>query len=114
MNNMKSVKNNTDVNTMRQRLQKLEVNEVEDIAVLKQYVEDSSLNIFPQYYLTELPYLVIYAVQKGKIAVLLDRSTSTFIAPSTFFSFLESSEVLYMRCIVCSILCTLLIIVMCI
>jgi len=101
---MKSVANKTDVNTMRQRLQELEVNEVEDISVLKQYVEDSSFNIFPQYYLTELPDRVVYAVQKGKIAVLLDRSPSSFIAPSTFFSFLESTEDLYMRWNVGSIL----------
>lgn len=101
---LKSIANETDVNTMRQRLQDLNVDEVEDVSVLKQYVEDSSTNLFPQYYLTELPDRISYVVKKGKIAVLMDDSPSGFIAPSTFFSFLESTEDLYMRWNVGSVL----------
>ena len=92
-----SIANDTDVNTMRQRLQDLEIDEVEDITVLKQYVEDSSTNLFPQYYSTELPDRVSYVLKKGKVAVLMEDSPTGFIAPSTFFSFLESTEDLYMR-----------------
>jgi len=94
---LRSIANDTDINTMRQRLQELEVDEVEDITVLKQYVEDSSTNLFPQYYSTELPDRVSYVIKKGKIAVLMEDSPTAFIAPSTFFSFLESTEDLYMR-----------------
>jgi len=94
---LNSIANDTDINTMRQRLQDLDVDEVEDITVLKQYVEDSSTNFFPQYYSTELPDRVSYVIKKGKIAVLMEESPIAFIAPSTFFSFLESTEDLYMR-----------------
>jgi len=92
-----SVANDTDINTMRQRLQDLDIDEVEDVSVLKQYVEDSSTNLFPQYYSTELPDRISYVIKKGKIAVLMEDSPEAFIAPSTFFSFLESTEDLYMR-----------------
>lgn len=92
-----SIANDTDINTMRQRLQDLDIDEVEDVSVLKQYVEDSSTNLFPQYYSTELPDRVSYVIKKGKIAVLMEDSPEAFIAPSTFFSFLESTEDLYMR-----------------
>src|SRR5699024_8280243 len=47
---------------------------------------------------------ISYVVKKGKIGVLMDDSPSGFIAPSTFFSFLESTEDLYMRWNVGSVL----------
>src|SRR5690625_8025525 len=97
---------------MRQRLQELEVDEVEDITVLKQYVEDSSTNLFPQYFSTELPDRVSYIIKKGKIAVLMEDSPTAFIATSTFFSFLESTDGLYICCNVVSFLRYLRIFVM--
>lgn len=101
---LKSVANETDINTMRQRLQDLDIDEVEDLSVLKQYVEDSSFNLFPQYYLTESPDRISYAIKKGKIGVIMEGSPAGFIAPSTFSSFLESTEDLYMRWNIGSIL----------
>ncbi|WP_449354127.1 spore germination protein [Virgibacillus natechei] len=94
---LKSIANDTDINTMRQRLQDLEVDNIEDAAVLTQYIEDSSSTIFPQFYLTELPDRFTYSVIKGKIGVLVENSPDAFIAPSSFFSFFESTEDIYMR-----------------
>ncbi|MFP3490544.1 spore germination protein, partial [Staphylococcus sp. SIMBA_130] len=62
-----------------------------------QYIEDDSASIFPQFHTTELPDRTSYAILKGKIAVLMENSPSALIAPSTFFSFFESTEDLYMR-----------------
>jgi len=94
---IKSIANDTDVNTMRQRLQDLEVDEVEDTSVLMQYIEDSSSTIFPQFYLTELPDRFSYSVLKGRVGVLVENSPTALIAPTSFFSFFESTEDLYMR-----------------
>lgn len=94
---LKSLTNEADIQTMRQRLNDLHIDEVEDISVLKQYIEDSSTNLFPQFYSTELPDRLSYTLKKGKIGVLMEDSPSAIIAPSTFFSFLESPEDLYMR-----------------
>ncbi|RDW18150.1 spore germination protein [Oceanobacillus arenosus] len=94
---MKSIANETDVNTMRQRLLDLDVDEVEDSAVLSQYIEDSSSNLFPQFDTTELPDRFTYAITKGKVGLLLENSPSGIIAPASLFSFLESTEDLYMR-----------------
>ncbi|MFD2042828.1 spore germination protein [Ornithinibacillus salinisoli] len=94
---MKSIANDEDVNTLRQRLEELDVDEVEDSVVLKQYLEDSQTNLFPQFDHTELPDRFTYAVKKGKIGILVENSPSGFIAPATIFSFLESTEDLYMR-----------------
>ncbi|WP_106498151.1 spore germination protein [Lentibacillus sp. Marseille-P4043] len=94
---VKSVANEVDVNTMRQRLQDLDIDELEDSTVLQQYLDDSSTSIFPQYYSTELPDRFSYAVRQGRIGVLTENSPTGFIAPTTFFSFFESTEDMYMR-----------------
>ncbi|MDY0395929.1 spore germination protein [Virgibacillus halophilus] len=94
---MKSIANETDVNTMRQRLEDLDVDEIQDSVVLKQYLEDSQWSIFPQFDSTELPDRFTYNITKGKIGVLTENSPTGFIGPSTLFSFFESTEDLYMR-----------------
>lgn len=94
---IKSIANETDVNTMRQRIQDLDIDELEDSTVLKQYIQDSSMGLFPLFYETELPGRLSYAIQEGKVGVLVENSPLSFIAPSTFFSFFESMEDMYMR-----------------
>lgn len=94
---LKSVANQADVNTIRQRIEELDVDEIEDNTVLLQYVEDSSRSLFPQFYLTELANRFAYTLKKGKVGVLSANSPNAFIAPSTFFSFFETSEDTYTR-----------------
>ncbi|WP_269409766.1 spore germination protein [Lentibacillus daqui] len=94
---IKSIANEQLVNTMRQRLQDLDVDEIEDSTVLQQYLNDSSSTVFPQFYSTELPDRFSYAIRQGRIGVLTENSPTGFIAPSTFLSFFESTEDLYMR-----------------
>ncbi len=94
---MKSVANEADVNTIRQRIQEVDVDEIEDSSALKQYIEDSTLSLFPQFLLTELPAHLSYTVKEGKIGVLAENSPNAFIAPSTFFSFFETTEDTYLR-----------------
>lgn len=94
---LQSIANSDDIQTMRQRLTELEVDFVEDSAILMQYLEDSSATIFPQFLTTELPDRFSYSINKGKIGVLVENSPTAIIAPSTFFSFFESTEDLYMR-----------------
>lgn len=94
---IKSVANTSDINTMRQRLTELDIDNVDDSSVLMQYLEDSSRSIFPQFLSTELPDRFCYSISRGRIGVLVENSPTSIIAPSTFFSFFESTEDLYMR-----------------
>lgn len=94
---VKSVADEVDVNTMRQRLQDLDIDELEDSTVLQQYIGDSSLSVFPIFYSTELPDRFSYAVRQGRVGVLTENSPTGFIGPSSFFSFFESTEDMYMR-----------------
>ncbi|WP_121604831.1 spore germination protein [Virgibacillus sp. Bac332] len=94
---LKSIANETDIQTMRQRLNDLEIDEIEDSSVLIQLIEDSSASIFPQFYETELPDRFSYSISKGRVGVLVENSPTGIIAPVTLFSFFESTEDLYMR-----------------
>ncbi|WP_084782041.1 spore germination protein [Bacillus niameyensis] len=94
---MKSIANNDDVQTMRQRIQDIDVDFIEDSTVLKQYIEDNTYNLFPQFNTTELPDRFAYDISQGKVGVLVENSPVGIIAPSTLFSFLESTEDRYMR-----------------
>lgn len=89
--------NETDINTMKQRISELEIDVVDDSSVLMQYLEDSTSTIFPQFLTTELPDRFSYSINRGRIGVLVENSPTAFIAPTTFFSFFESTEDLYMR-----------------
>lgn len=94
---LKSTANETDVNTLRQRIQDLDIDELEDSTILKKYIQDDPKSIFPQFYLTELPNRLSYTIQEGKIGVLVENSSLSIIGPSTFFSFFESMEDVYMN-----------------
>lgn len=94
---LSSVANETDVNTMRQRLTELQVDVIEDAHMLKQYINDSSTTVFPLFANTELIDRAMYAIKQGKIAVLVEDSPLALIAPSTFFSFYESTEDMYLH-----------------
>lgn len=94
---LKSVANKDDVNTMRQRIEEVDVEELEDSTTLSQYISDSTYSLFPQFYLTELPAHLAYTIKEGKIGVMVENSPNAFIGPSTFFSFFETTEDTYLE-----------------
>ncbi|WP_281976105.1 spore germination protein [Halobacillus litoralis] len=94
---LKSLANDENVETMRQRIKDLKVAEVEDTSVLGQLIEDSTSSVFPQLIFTELPDRFCNSVSKGRVGVMVDKSPTMLIGPMTLFSFFESTEDLYMR-----------------
>jgi len=94
---LKSLANPTDVNTMQQRLNELDIDVLEDSMILQQYIEDSSTSVFPQFIATELPDRFDFSIMQGRIGLLVAGSPMSIIAPATFFSFFESTEDLYQR-----------------
>jgi spore germination protein KA len=85
------------INTFRQRVQELTLDFVPGSTVLGQYIESNSWTVFPQLMTTELPDRVSIALYRGKVAVLLDRSPDALYGPTSFFTFFESTEDVYMR-----------------
>ncbi len=86
-----------NVQTIRQRLSEIEIDDIMDSSVLAQILDDNSYSFFPQYIMTELPDRFVHSIIKGRIGILVDRSPISIICPSTFFSFFESTEDIYLR-----------------
>lgn len=61
-----------NVQTVKQRLSELHIDEVTDSSVLAQLLDDHAYTIFPQYLLTELPDRLAYSLMKGRIGIFVD------------------------------------------
>lgn len=94
---IKGIADNESVEYIEEKITKLEVNEILDTSVLAQLIEDHSYSVFPQYMQTELPDRVTYSLERGMIAVFVDRSPMVLLGPATLFNFFESTEDVYMR-----------------
>lgn len=94
---LKDIANEENVNTVRQRVKDLKINELPDTNILAQMIEDKSSSVFPQMVTTELPDRVCNSLSKGKVGILVDKSPTALVAPASIFSFFESTEDLYMR-----------------
>ncbi|WP_078380288.1 spore germination protein [Sutcliffiella halmapala] len=94
---LKGLADEDSVEYIKEKINNLEVNEILDTSVLAQLIEDNSYTLFPQYLQTELPDRVTYSLEKGMIAVFVDRSPMVLLGPVSFFHFFESTEDVYMR-----------------
>jgi hypothetical protein len=85
------------VQSIKEKINSLEVDDILDTSVLAQLIEDNSYSIFPQFVQTELPDRVTYSVERGMVAVFVDRSPMVLLGPASLFNFFESTEDVYMR-----------------
>lgn len=85
------------VDFIKDKINSLQVDDILDTSVLAQLIEDNSYSIFPQYVQTELPDRVTYSIERGMIAVFVDRSPMVLLGPASLFNFFESTEDVYMR-----------------
>ncbi|MFY0759401.1 spore germination protein [Metabacillus dongyingensis] len=86
-----------NVQTVKQRISGIVIDDVLDSSVLVQLIEDNSFTIFPQFLLSELPDRFSYSILRGKVGILVDRSPTAILTPTQFLSFFESTEDVYMR-----------------
>ena len=81
-----------NVNTVRQRIQALDIEDLIDSAELAELIDDSSMSIFPQMLLTERPDRFCDGILGGKIGILVDGSSMGILCPYSFFEFFQSRE----------------------
>ncbi len=94
---IKGIANEQNVNTVRQRIESLEMDEMLDSSILAQVLEDNSMSVFPQLLLTERPDRVSSKLLEGKIAILVDGSPYAIVCPTTFVEYFQSTEDQYLR-----------------
>ncbi|MFD0697977.1 spore germination protein [Paenibacillus sp. GCM10027628] len=85
------------LNELMRRIESIDLNVLVDSAQVEEYIQDHTFSPFPQILNTERPDRVVTALNKGKIAVMMDGTPIVLIAPTTFFEFMHPSEDLYER-----------------
>jgi spore germination protein len=80
------------IKELKERVQKVNAGRMINIGQLAEHIEDNHFSPFPQFLLTERPDLASMELLKGKVCVVLDRSPSVLIAPSSIITFFQSVD----------------------
>lgn len=86
-----------NVNTVRERIQNLELDSSMDSAILAQYIADNEKSLFPTLQQTERPDRVIHGLREGQIAILVEGSPFALLGPTTLLQFFQSPDDYYLR-----------------
>lgn len=85
------------VNTVRAKLNKIDIDAVIDSYYLQPYLEEHPLSIFPQAGFAEKPDIVAAKLLEGRVAVILDGSPIVLTLPFMLVEDFHSSEDYYER-----------------
>ncbi|MEC0208402.1 spore germination protein [Paenibacillus ehimensis] len=91
------IANDALVQEVRQRIARIDMDDVPDSGYIEQFIEDNHLTLFPQVQNTERPDRVNSALMEGRVAILLDGSPSALIVPVSISMLLQSPEDYYER-----------------
>ncbi|PSL50449.1 GerA spore germination protein [Salsuginibacillus halophilus] len=93
---LKGVVNEENLQTVRQRLQDVTYDHIQDTNQLAQMIQDKTLTLFPQFVNTERPDRVAAILVEGKIAFISEGSPEAVTAPATLLEFFSSLEDYYL------------------
>lgn len=85
---------------VKKRVNKINIDDVQDSGYVEQLIEDNFLSPFPQVQSTERPDRVLAALMEGRVSILLDGTPFALIVPVTFNMLLQSPEDYYERWII--------------
>ncbi|MFG6120204.1 spore germination protein [Thalassobacillus sp. B23F22_16] len=89
---VEGVANEENVNTVEQRLEDIEYDQINDSSYITQIIADNSNSPFPQLLDTERPDRVTGSLVEGKIAILVDGSPHGLTCPTTIVEFFSASD----------------------
>ncbi|KAB7707639.1 spore germination protein [Bacillus aerolatus] len=98
------IANMENVNTMRQRLQAIDFDQINDSSYIEQLTADNKNSPFPQFLDTERPDRAAGVLVEGKVVVLVDGSPHALIGPTNLVEFFSSPEDYLFNWITASIL----------
>ncbi|MFB5661622.1 spore germination protein [Alteribacillus sp. HJP-4] len=93
---IEGIADEANVNTLMQRLQAIDYDEILDANTAAQMISDHTFSIFPQFVNTERPDRVAAALIEGKTVFMTEGSPEAIVAPSTLLEFFTSLEDYYL------------------
>lgn len=85
------------VQRVRERLARVRLDTVVDVAQLEPYLEERPWSPFVQLRATERPDVCTAALDEGRVVVLLDGTPHALVVPTLFWDLLQSPEDYYLR-----------------
>lgn len=89
--------NNDVVVEIKNRLNSIEVDAIQNIALLEQYLEEKPHSLVPTILYTERPDRAVSYILEGHVILLTENSPASLVAPVTFWSFFHTAEDSYQR-----------------
>ncbi|NEZ49183.1 spore germination protein [Clostridium botulinum] len=89
---IKDLVNEDVLNTLKQRLNKIDVDSMSSNGVLEQFIEGNTYSIFPQVFNTERPDIVESNLMEGRIAIILSGVSQVITVPALFVEFFHGVE----------------------
>lgn len=81
-----------NVNTVLQRINDINFDEILDGSHLAQMLYDNSNTVFPLFLNTERPDRISSALAEGKVVMIIDRSSAALIAPTILLEYFSTME----------------------
>ncbi|WP_174735191.1 spore germination protein [Mesobacillus harenae] len=94
---VKNLANEQLIGKVRNRLQSLSADAIQNLPLLEQYLEDRKISLFPTILYTERPDRAASFIEDGHIVLVMDNSPDSLIMPATFWSFFHTPEEHYLR-----------------
>lgn len=82
---------------VKDRVNSLDVDAIQNLSLLEQQIEERKYSIFPTILYTERPDRATSFLEDGHIVLLMDNSPDSLVLPATFWSFYHNSEDHYLR-----------------
>ncbi|QJD87924.1 spore germination protein [Cohnella herbarum] len=79
------------------KISQIDIDGVPESATIEEWIEDDNYSPFPQLQSTERPDVASSALLEGRVVILTDNTPIVLIAPTTFWSLMQSSEDYYER-----------------
>ncbi|MFS0861644.1 spore germination protein [Fredinandcohnia sp. 179-A 10B2 NHS] len=94
---IKDLANDKLIKNIKERVNALDVDAIQNLSLLEQYIEERPYSMFPSILFTERPDRAASFLEDGYIILLMNNSPSSLILPATFWSFIHNPEDHYLR-----------------
>ncbi|MBD1382508.1 spore germination protein [Metabacillus arenae] len=83
------------IKEFRNRLNRINIDAIEDSGYILEFLEDNPASVFPQILQTERPDRVVGSLLEGRVGIIVENSPFALVAPVTFFILMNSPEDYY-------------------
>ncbi|TMV48914.1 spore germination protein [Paenibacillus mesophilus] len=94
---VEGIADQTLVDEVKSRLSRIKIDGILESGYIEEMIEDYSFSPFPQILSTERPDVTCANLLEGRVAILVEGTPFTLVAPTTFFSLMQSAEDYYQR-----------------